>query len=94
MRKKPHHQLDWTKADAEAGTLSIEGTVIRVPGEGLIVQPHMKSKAGMRTIHLPGWVLDSFGRGHADGTWSSLGVTGLDSRPGRSPTTWGTSGSP
>jgi integrase len=58
--------LDWTKVDAEAGTLSIEGTVIRVPGEGLIVQPHTKSKAGMRTIHPPGWVLDSFRRRHAD----------------------------
>ena len=63
--------LDWTKVDAEAGTLNIEGTVIRVPGEGLIVQPHTKSKAGMRTIHPPGWVLDSFRRRHADalGEW-------------------------
>lgn len=58
--------LDWTKVDAEAGTLSIEGTVIRVPGEGLIVQPHTKSKAGMRTIHPPRWVLDLFRRRHAD----------------------------
>ncbi|MGH3720740.1 MAG: site-specific integrase [Pseudonocardiaceae bacterium] len=63
--------LAWTKVDAEAGTLSIEGTVIRVPGEGLIVQPHTKSKAGMRTIHPPAWVLDSFQRQHADalGEW-------------------------
>jgi hypothetical protein len=63
--------LDWTKVDAEAGTLSIEGTVIRVPGEGLIVQPHTKSKAGMRTIHPPGWVLDLFQRRHVNalGEW-------------------------
>jgi integrase len=63
--------LDWTKVDAEAGTLRIEGTVIRVPGEGLIVQPHTKSKAGMRTIHPPGWVLDPFRRRHtgALGAW-------------------------
>jgi integrase len=56
--------LDWTKVDAEAGTLRIEGTVIRVPGEGLIVQPHTKPKADMRTIHPPGWVLDLFRRRH------------------------------
>jgi integrase len=63
--------LDWTKIDTEAGTLSIEGTVIRVPGKGLIVQPHTKSKAGMRTIHPPEWVLDLFRRRHADalGEW-------------------------
>ncbi len=64
--------LDWTKVDTEAGTLSIEGTVIRVPGEGLIVQPHTKSKAGMRTIHPPGWVLDSFLRRHADALNESI----------------------
>ncbi|MGB7798279.1 MAG: site-specific integrase [Pseudonocardiaceae bacterium] len=63
--------LDWTKVDAEAGTLRIEGTVIRVPGAGLIVQPHTKSKAGMRTINPPGWVLDLFRRRHtgALGEW-------------------------
>ena len=63
--------LDWTKVDQEAGTLCIEGTVIRVPGEGLIVQPHTKSKAGMRTIHPPCWVLGLFRRRHigALGEW-------------------------
>lgn len=40
--------------------------MIRVPGEGLIVQPHTKSKAGMRTIHPPCWALDLFLRRHAD----------------------------
>jgi len=37
--------LDWTNVDDEAGTLMIEGTVIHIPGHGLIVQPHTKSKA-------------------------------------------------
>jgi integrase len=58
--------LDWTKVDANAGTLSIEGTVIRIPGEGLIVQPHTKSKAGMRTITPPSWVLDLLKRRHVE----------------------------
>jgi integrase len=40
--------------------------VIRVPGEGLIVQPHTKSKAGTCTIRPPGWVLDLFRRRHVD----------------------------
>jgi integrase len=58
--------LDWTKVDADAGTLSIEGTVIRIPGKGLIVQPHTKSKAGMRTITPPAWVLDLLKRRHGE----------------------------
>ncbi|MCA1675246.1 MAG: hypothetical protein LC799_24670 [Actinobacteria bacterium] len=60
----------WTTVDVDAGTLSIEGTVIRIPGEGLIVQPHTKSKAGMHTIRPPAWVLDVFRR-HVDepGKW-------------------------
>lgn len=51
--------------DDEAGTLSIEGTVIRVPGSGLIVQDHTKSRAGMRTITRPSWVIDLLNRRHA-----------------------------
>jgi hypothetical protein len=63
--------LDWTKVDADTGTLSIEGTVIRIPGEGLIVQPHTKSKAGMRRITPPTWVLDLLKRRHLEslGAW-------------------------
>lgn len=57
--------LDWTKIDEATGTLSIEGTVIRVPAEGLIVQDHAKSKAGMRTIVPPRWVIDLFRQRHA-----------------------------
>ena len=48
--------LDWTKIDDEAQTITIEGTLIRIPGKGLVVQPHTKSKAGMRTIRPPAWV--------------------------------------
>ncbi|MGH3876049.1 MAG: site-specific integrase [Actinophytocola sp.] len=50
--------LDWSKLEFEAGTMSIEGTVIRVKGVGLIVQPHTKSEAGMRTIRPASWVME------------------------------------
>jgi len=49
--------LDWSKLDFAAGTVAIEGTVIRVKGVGLFVQPHTKSEAGMRTIRPPAWVM-------------------------------------
>jgi integrase len=63
--------LDWTKVDEKAGTLAIEGTVIRVPGKGLIVQSHTKSSAGMRTITIPAWVLATLLRRYesAAGEW-------------------------
>jgi integrase len=44
--------LDWTKVDWDEGSIAIEGTVIRIPGQGLIVQPYTKSEAGMRTLYL------------------------------------------
>jgi integrase len=58
--------LHWTRIDDTAGAISIEGTVIRIPGQGLIVQPHTKSKAGMRTITPPSWVIDILKRRHTD----------------------------
>jgi integrase len=63
--------LDWTRVDDVAGTIAIEGTVIRVPGEGLIVQSHTKSRASMRTITPPAWVLELLVKRHADshGPW-------------------------
>jgi integrase len=63
--------LDWPRVDGEAETIAIEGTVIRVPAHGLIVQPHTKSDAGMRTIRPPTWVIDLLRKRHADshGPW-------------------------
>lgn len=63
--------LDWPRVDDAAGTIAIEGTVIRVPGTGLIVQPHTKSDAGMRTIEPPAWVIALLRKRHADshGPW-------------------------
>ena len=56
--------LDWEKIDDEAGTIAIEGTVIRVPKVGLIVQLHTKSDAGMRTIIPPRWLIELLYRRH------------------------------
>jgi integrase len=50
--------LDWTRIDETAGTIAIEGTVIRVPAEGLIVQSHTESRASMRTITAPAWLME------------------------------------
>ena len=63
--------LDWLRVDDAVGTIAIEGTVVRVPGEGLTVQPHTKSDAGMRTITPPPWVITLLRRRHADshGPW-------------------------
>jgi integrase len=58
--------LDWdTSVDFDAGTIRFHGTVIRVTGQGLFVQDHTKSRAGMRTIRPPGWVMDILKRRHA-----------------------------
>jgi integrase len=50
--------LDWSRVDFGRGLVKIEGTVIRAAGEGLFVQRHTKTAAGMRTLHLPSWALE------------------------------------
>lgn len=59
--------LDWdSSVDFDAGTLRFHGTIIRVTGRGLFVQDHTKSRAGMRTIRPPVWVMDILKRRHAE----------------------------
>lgn len=61
--------LDWeTSIDFDAGTIRFHGTVIRVTGEGLFVQDHTKSRAGMRTIRPPSWVMEILKRRYAVST--------------------------
>jgi integrase len=71
--------LDWPRVDGDVGTIAIEGTVIRVPGQGLIVQPHTKSDAGMRTVRPPAWVIDLLRKRHADshGPWVFPSTRGM-----------------
>lgn len=59
--------LDWaTSVDLVGGTVWFHGTVIRVAGQGLVVQDHTKSPAGMRRISPPGWVMDVLKRRYAE----------------------------
>jgi integrase len=71
--------LDWeTSINFDAGTISFHGTLIRTPGAGLVIQPHTKSTAGMRTIRPPSWVMDVLKRRHAASTtpWAFPSPTG------------------
>src|SRR4029450_2896788 len=45
--------LVWDAVDLEAGTVEVRGTVIRVTGEGVMIKPRTKSKAGWRMVTLP-----------------------------------------
>lgn len=59
--------LDWrTGVDFEAGTVSFHGTVIRVTGQGLFVQGHTKSLAGMRAVRPPAWVMEILKRRYVE----------------------------
>ena len=70
--------LDRARIDDAARTTAIGGTVVRMPGQGLIVQPHTKSEAGTRTITPPPWVIALLRRRHADshGPWVSPSTRG------------------
>ena len=44
--------------DLDAGTWEVNATVVRVPGEGLVVQPRPKTEAGWRVVALPSFAVD------------------------------------
>ncbi len=52
--------LRWSDVDLSSATptILIAGTVIRVTGTGLVIQPHPKSKHGRRRLSLPGFLVD------------------------------------
>lgn len=60
--------LDWSRVDFDASTVALEGTVVRVTGIGLFVQPHTKSQAGMRRLKIPKWAVDVLRKRHANAT--------------------------
>jgi integrase len=46
--------LTWQDIDLDAGTVTVQSTVVRLPGRGVTVKP-TKSAAGKRTLVLPSW---------------------------------------
>lgn len=65
-------------ASPEAERWDLVDLVDRVTGQGLFVQNHTKSVAGMRTIRPPAWVMDILKRRHAesDSPWVFPSSTG------------------
>jgi integrase len=51
--------LLWSDFDADAGTLSVTGKVFRATGQGLQRHDTAKSEAGLRTLPLPGFAIDT-----------------------------------
>ncbi len=47
----------WSDIDLEAGTVDIQGTVLRLRQGGLIIKPSTKSAAGQRILELPSWAI-------------------------------------
>jgi integrase len=54
--------VTWPAVDLAAGTVEVRGTVGRIIGEGLVIKPKPKSKAGWRVVELPTWAVDMLRR--------------------------------
>lgn len=50
--------LRWEDLDLDAGTVDVNGTVIRLRGEGTVRQDTTKSVAGRRLLQLPSWCVE------------------------------------
>jgi integrase len=44
--------------DLEAGQVEVRGTVQRIKGTGLVIQPKPKTRKGWRRLHLPPWLIE------------------------------------
>jgi len=45
----------WAGVDLKAGTLNVQGTVVRLKGQGLVLREVTKTRAGSRLLVLPSW---------------------------------------
>lgn len=59
LRRSELLGLRWSDFDADAGTLTVTGKVVRVAGKGLERISETKSDAGRRTIPLPRFAIDA-----------------------------------
>jgi integrase len=58
LRRSELLGLRWADYDEKAGTLTVTGKVVRVPGQGLVRIDETKSAAGRRTIPLPRFAIE------------------------------------
>lgn len=54
--------LRWEDVDLEAGTIDVNGTVIRLRGQGTVRQDNTKSESGLRRLQLSDWCLEMLRR--------------------------------
>ncbi len=47
----------WADLDLDLGTAKLGSLPVRVPGAGLVLQPHGKTKDSSRTVALPAWLV-------------------------------------
>ncbi|GAA2236084.1 site-specific integrase [Herbiconiux moechotypicola] len=50
--------VKWSAIDFSAGTVTISANVVRANGHGVLIQDHVKTRAGMRTISIPESLVD------------------------------------
>lgn len=47
--------VTWGALDLDAGTVEVRATAVRLKGQGIVLRPTTKSRAGVRTLLLPSW---------------------------------------
>ena len=58
LRRSELLGLRWSDIDTDAATVTINGKLVRIPGEGLKWLPDPKSDAGRRTLSLPRFAME------------------------------------
>jgi integrase len=58
LRRSELLAFRWTDFDADAGTITVTGKLVRVTGKGLVRTDETKTAAGRRTLPLPRFAVD------------------------------------
>lgn len=64
LRRSELLALRWSEFDQKAGTLTVSGKLVRATGHGLRRIDETKSPAGMRTVALPSFAVDTLKARH------------------------------